>query len=86
MLLTYQTVKMYGEHEIIVQKSRFISYFERVTSEQEAQNFINKIKKSKTGMRLTIVLLISLVNKITFKRRMMMVNRAEQQEYQCLMC
>ncbi len=47
MLLTYQTVKMYGEHEIIVQKSRFISYFERVTSEQEAQNFINKIKKAK---------------------------------------
>ncbi len=44
-LLTYQTVKGYGEHEIIIQKSRFIAYFERVESEEEAQAFIEKIKK-----------------------------------------
>ncbi|NEU30268.1 YigZ family protein [bacterium LRH843] len=44
-LSTYQTVKGYGEHEIIIQKSRFIAYFERVTSEEEAHAFIEKIKK-----------------------------------------
>lgn len=44
-LSTYQTVKGFGEHEITIQKSRFIAYFERVESEEEAQAFIESIKK-----------------------------------------
>ncbi|CAM4061715.1 hypothetical protein BAMA_00895 [Bacillus manliponensis] len=45
MLLQYFTVKEEGEHEIVIQKSRFICYASRATTEEEAQNFIQKIKK-----------------------------------------
>lgn len=45
MLLQYFTVKEYGEHEIVIQKSRFICYVNRATTEEEAQKFIQKIKK-----------------------------------------
>ncbi|MEI4801213.1 YigZ family protein [Bacillus sp. FJAT-51639] len=45
MLLQYFTVKGYGEHEIAIQKSRFICYVSRATTEEEAQEFIQKIKK-----------------------------------------
>lgn len=45
MLTTYYTVKQAGSHEIIIQKSRFIGYVQRVKTEEEAQNFIQQIKK-----------------------------------------
>lgn len=45
MLKQYCTVKQAGVHEIIIQKSRFIGYVERVNSEAEAQEFIQQIKK-----------------------------------------
>ncbi|OLO38079.1 YigZ family protein [Alkalihalophilus pseudofirmus] len=45
MLLSYRTVKSYGEHEINIQRSRFITYVDRATTEEEAQQFIEKIKK-----------------------------------------
>ncbi|WNF22625.1 YigZ family protein [Mesobacillus jeotgali] len=45
MLTSYYTVKGYGEHEIEIQKSRFIAYIERAETEEEAQEFIQKIKK-----------------------------------------
>ncbi|WP_226643225.1 YigZ family protein [Mesobacillus subterraneus] len=45
MLPSYYTVKGYGEHEIEIQKSRFIAYVERAETEEEAQEFIQKIKK-----------------------------------------
>jgi uncharacterized YigZ family protein len=45
LLPSYFTVKGYGEHEIEIQKSRFIAYIERVESEEEAQEFIQRIKK-----------------------------------------
>ncbi|MFV8826443.1 YigZ family protein [Alkalihalobacterium sp. APHAB7] len=45
MLLSYLTVKSYGEHEINIQRSRFITYIDRATTEDEAQLFIEKIKK-----------------------------------------
>ncbi|PWW29437.1 putative YigZ family protein [Cytobacillus oceanisediminis] len=45
MLSRYYTVKGYGEHEINIQKSRFIAYISRAESEEEAQEFIQKIKK-----------------------------------------
>ncbi len=45
MLLQYLTIKDYGEHEIVIQKSRFICYVSRATTEEEAQEFIQKIKK-----------------------------------------
>lgn len=44
MLLQYFTIKDYGEHEIVIQKSRFICYISRATTEEEAQEFIQKIK------------------------------------------
>ncbi|MGD6871020.1 YigZ family protein [Sutcliffiella horikoshii] len=45
MLSHYYTVKGQGEHEIIIQKSRFIAHVARATTEEEAQNFIQEIKK-----------------------------------------
>lgn len=45
MLPRYYTVKEYGEHEIIIQKSRFIAQIKRAESENEAQEFIQTIKK-----------------------------------------
>lgn len=45
MLKQYYTVKEAGSHEIIIQKSRFIGYASRVNTEEEAQLFIQKIKK-----------------------------------------
>ncbi|WP_226670831.1 YigZ family protein [Metabacillus litoralis] len=45
MLSHYYTVKGYGEHEIIIQKSRFICYSQRATTEEEAISFIQQIKK-----------------------------------------
>lgn len=45
LLSSYFTVKGYGEHEIVIQKSRFITYVDRVTTEADAQAFIEKIKK-----------------------------------------
>ncbi|PTN37116.1 YigZ family protein [Bacillus sp. Rc4] len=45
MLHSYFTVKEAGEHEIVIEKSRFICHLSRVSTEQEAQEFIQKIKK-----------------------------------------
>ncbi len=45
MLHHYNTVKGYGEHEIIIERSRFITYVNRVETEEEAQEFITSIKK-----------------------------------------
>lgn len=45
MLTHYKTVAGYGEKEIIIERSRFIGYAQRVTTEEEAQAFIAMIKK-----------------------------------------
>jgi uncharacterized YigZ family protein len=45
LLTQYQTVKGFGEHEIIIQKSRFICFVNRATTEDEAQSFIQEIRK-----------------------------------------
>ena len=45
MLSNYYTVKQNGTDEVIIQKSRFIGYVRRVESEDEAQSFIQEIKK-----------------------------------------
>lgn len=41
----YYTVKGYGESEIIIQKSRFLTYVERVETEEAALAFIYSIKQ-----------------------------------------
>lgn len=41
----YHTIQAFGESEIIIQKSRFITYVQRAETEVEAQNFINNIKE-----------------------------------------
>jgi uncharacterized YigZ family protein len=45
MLSQYLTVKDYGEHEIVIERSRFIAHVSRATTEDEAQEFIQTIKK-----------------------------------------
>ncbi|MBE3568779.1 MAG: YigZ family protein [Bacillales bacterium] len=45
MLSNYYTVKGYGEHEIVIQKSRFIAHVNRAETEEEAMDFIAEIKK-----------------------------------------
>ncbi|WP_071393493.1 YigZ family protein [Bacillus tuaregi] len=46
MLPQYYTVKEgHGEHEIVIQKSRFIAHVTRAESEEAAQEFIQRIKK-----------------------------------------
>lgn len=45
MLQKYYTVKGYGENEIVIEKSRFICYINRATTEEEAIQFIQQIKK-----------------------------------------
>lgn len=40
----YKTVKGFDESELIIQKSRFITYVNRAETEQEAQSFIDNIK------------------------------------------
>jgi uncharacterized YigZ family protein len=45
MLKQYYTVKAFGEHEISIQRSRFISHIARAETEAEAQGFIQTIKK-----------------------------------------
>ncbi|WML41197.1 YigZ family protein [Neobacillus sp. OS1-2] len=45
MLPRYYTVKQTGKNEINIQKSRFIAHIKRAESENEAQEFIQTIKK-----------------------------------------
>lgn len=45
MLPSYQTVNGYGEHEIVIEKSRFIAHISRAETEEEAIEFIQSIKK-----------------------------------------
>ncbi|WP_026694337.1 YigZ family protein [Peribacillus kribbensis] len=45
MLQSYLTVKGYGAHELIIQKSRFIAYVQRAETEEAALEFIAGIKK-----------------------------------------
>ncbi|GAB2553703.1 YigZ family protein [Gracilibacillus alcaliphilus] len=45
MLDSYFTVNLQGSDEQIIQKSRFIGHVRRVTTEEEAQRFIQEIKK-----------------------------------------
>jgi uncharacterized YigZ family protein len=45
LLPSYFTVKGNGDHEIEIQRSRFIAYIERAETEEQAQDFILSIKK-----------------------------------------
>ncbi|SDN02424.1 uncharacterized protein, YigZ family [Fictibacillus solisalsi] len=45
MLSNYLTVKETGEHEIVIERSRFIAHISRATTEEEANEFIQFIKK-----------------------------------------
>lgn len=39
------TIKQSGTYEVVIQKSKFIAHFERAETEEEAQTFIQAIKK-----------------------------------------
>lgn len=45
MRADYYTVKKYGENELIIKKSKFLTFVKRVETEQEAIDFIQDIKK-----------------------------------------
>lgn len=45
MRADYRTVKIYGESEYVIQKSRFLTFVGRAETEEEALLFINDIKK-----------------------------------------
>ena len=45
MRADYRTVKHYGESELIIKKSRFLTYVKRAETEEEALDFIQEIKK-----------------------------------------
>lgn len=45
MRADYNTVKKYGENELIIKKSKFLTFVKRVETEQEAIDFIQDIKK-----------------------------------------
>ncbi|MDM5340080.1 YigZ family protein [Fictibacillus enclensis] len=45
MLSNYLTVKETGEHEIVIERSRFIAHIARAATEEEANEFIQSIKK-----------------------------------------
>lgn len=45
MLDSYLTIQENGSHEIDIKKSRFICHLKRVNTEEEAQAFIQEIKK-----------------------------------------
>ncbi|MBA2175552.1 YigZ family protein [Halobacillus locisalis] len=45
MLESYYTVKPEGSEEVTIQKSRFIGYVKRCETEEQAQDFIQSIKK-----------------------------------------
>ncbi|MGI8315499.1 YigZ family protein [Halobacillus mangrovi] len=45
MLENYYTVKPEGSEEVTIQKSRFIGYIKRCETEEQAQAFIQEIKK-----------------------------------------
>jgi len=45
MRADYYTVKDYGESELVIQKSKFITYVKRAETEEEALDFIQEIKK-----------------------------------------
>ncbi|HEU5140650.1 MAG TPA: YigZ family protein [Bacillales bacterium] len=49
MLSSYYTVKRPARHTIVIQKSRFIAAVTRAENEQDAQSFINEIKKENHG-------------------------------------
>ena len=45
MLSHYLTVKQSGEHEIVIEKSRFIAHITRAETDEQAQEFIQSIRK-----------------------------------------
>lgn len=45
MLSQYYTVKEFGENEIVIERSRFIAHVSRAETEEQAQEFIQTIKK-----------------------------------------
>ena len=45
MRTDYRTVKDYGESELVIRKSRFLTFVKRTETEDEALDFINEIKK-----------------------------------------
>ena len=68
--------------ELEIKKSRFLCYLHKTFSEEDAKEYILKIKKN-TQMPDTTAMLLSLENIMKSKEAMMMVNQVEQLVYLC---
>ena len=77
----YRTIYKYGEDEIIINKSRFIGYAMPIKSEEEALDFIEKIKTKPRVARHNVYAYV--VGEIAiFKDLAMMENLQGLQGYQ----
>ena len=69
----YKTIYKYGEDQIIINKSRFIGYAMPIKSEEEALDFIGKIK-TKHRMLLIMYMPMFVVQTAIYKDLAMMEN------------
>ena len=70
--------------ELEIKKSRFLCYLHASTSEEDAKDFIQQIKKH-TPMPRIIVMLLSLANKTKSNAPTMMENLPVLPVFRCLM-
>ena len=82
MNMEYVTFKENGTVQEEIKKSKFICHVKRVSSEEEARDFINAIKRNTIRLHIT-ALLSSLENKVTSNGPVTMVSLAEQLGYRC---
>lgn len=85
MLHSYQTIKEDGQSEIEIKKSRFICSLKRVTSEEEAKDFIQAIKKEhwKANHHCSAFVI---GEKMRSKEAVTMASQVERLVYRCWKC
>ena len=81
--MEYVTFKENGTVQEEIKKSKFICHVKRVSSEEEARDFINAIKKRNTIRLLITALLSSLGNKVTSNGPVTMESLVEPLGYRC---
>ena len=85
MLEEYRTVLGHGESEIVEKKSRFLAEVSHIDTEEEALEFIEKIRK-KHYNATHHAMLMCWASVLNYSVSATMENRVEQQASRCLMC
>lgn len=80
--MEYVTFKENGTVQEEIKKSKFICHVKRVSSEEEARDFINAIKRNTIRLHIT-ALLSSLGNKVTSNGPVTMESLVEPLGYRC---